>query len=452
MADPNFQFDPVTGHNDTEEFLTNPPKEAVRGYMQRLHDQTRDFINNTLITWIKATFLTPTGDFRGTINGGDVTLTEPGLSGAFNAHKAETATEKLFHRLICTSTTRPEEPVAGKEIYETDTKKVYSWNGTEWVETGGGTKIQVLDVDPVDPPIGSLWMLNIGQINVLNITVSGNSTNLTVELSAPLNEDTNMLYDICVNTTSNIVATGVTWAQINAGHVVAGTWNNGDSVRVRGKKGTAIGIWSDGVALTKSPIARWKLNEASGATVADDIAGNDGTCTGTTVIAGVSGNARHFDGSSFIDVPFKIPVGAFSVRFNIRVVSIPGATNMIFDDCEWLATNIGQYLMVQASTGKIAVGGEKGAGVGNDRYSVVGGTSICDNTWKTVIVTDDNTTNAGAIKVYVDGVLYAQATPNAVRASVSTHNLRFGRIANTANNSFTGDLDEIEIYDYAISV
>jgi hypothetical protein len=89
MADPNFQFDPVTGHNDTEEFLTNPPKEAVRGYMQRLHDQTRDFINNTLITWIKATFLTPTGDFRGTINGGDVTLTEPGLSGAFNAHKAD---------------------------------------------------------------------------------------------------------------------------------------------------------------------------------------------------------------------------------------------------------------------------------------------------------------------------------------------------------------------------
>jgi hypothetical protein len=89
MADPNFQFDPPTGHNDTTEFLTNPPKEAVRGYMQRLHDQTRDFINNTLMAWIKETFLTPTGDFRGTINGGDVTLTEPGLSGAFNAHKAD---------------------------------------------------------------------------------------------------------------------------------------------------------------------------------------------------------------------------------------------------------------------------------------------------------------------------------------------------------------------------
>jgi hypothetical protein len=33
--------------------------------------------------------LSATGDFTGTINGGDVTLTEPGLSGAFNAHLAD---------------------------------------------------------------------------------------------------------------------------------------------------------------------------------------------------------------------------------------------------------------------------------------------------------------------------------------------------------------------------
>jgi hypothetical protein len=38
--------------------------------------------------------LSATGDFTGTINGGDVTLTEPGLSGAFNAHLAETMPSK----------------------------------------------------------------------------------------------------------------------------------------------------------------------------------------------------------------------------------------------------------------------------------------------------------------------------------------------------------------------
>lgn len=56
MPDPNFQFNPPDGHNNTVEFKTNPDKTAVRGYMQRLHDQTRDFINITLIPWINATF------------------------------------------------------------------------------------------------------------------------------------------------------------------------------------------------------------------------------------------------------------------------------------------------------------------------------------------------------------------------------------------------------------
>lgn len=53
MADPNFQFNPPTGHNDVNEFPTNPAKETVRGLFQKLHDQTRDFINLTLIPWTK---------------------------------------------------------------------------------------------------------------------------------------------------------------------------------------------------------------------------------------------------------------------------------------------------------------------------------------------------------------------------------------------------------------
>jgi hypothetical protein len=89
MADPNFQFDPPTGHNDTEEFKTNPPKEAVRGYMQRLHDQTRDFINGAFLTWIKATFTAKTGDHQGTWQGLQPTAAEPGLSAVVAAHLAD---------------------------------------------------------------------------------------------------------------------------------------------------------------------------------------------------------------------------------------------------------------------------------------------------------------------------------------------------------------------------
>jgi lysophospholipase L1-like esterase len=44
--------------------------------------------------------LSPTGDFTGTINGGDVTLTEPGLSGAFNAHKADSTTAHGIDKFV----------------------------------------------------------------------------------------------------------------------------------------------------------------------------------------------------------------------------------------------------------------------------------------------------------------------------------------------------------------
>lgn len=39
---------------------------------------------------------------------------------------------------IVTSTTRPEEPVAGNLIYETDTLKTYLWDGANWQLVGGG--------------------------------------------------------------------------------------------------------------------------------------------------------------------------------------------------------------------------------------------------------------------------------------------------------------------------
>lgn len=39
--------------------------------------------------------------------------------------------------IICTSSTRPSSPFAGLEIYETDTKRPYTYNGTAWQYTGG---------------------------------------------------------------------------------------------------------------------------------------------------------------------------------------------------------------------------------------------------------------------------------------------------------------------------
>lgn len=61
-----------------------------------------------------------------TINAGDVR----GIQGPMGS-SGDTAI------LIVTSSTRPSSPYDGLMIYETDTKRYYSWNGTAWVYRGG---------------------------------------------------------------------------------------------------------------------------------------------------------------------------------------------------------------------------------------------------------------------------------------------------------------------------
>lgn len=75
MADIKLDFDPITGWNDPNIFPTTPSKNAVRGLFQRLHDQTKDFINNILIPWISTGFATKS-DLNGVI-AGTVNLVDP---------------------------------------------------------------------------------------------------------------------------------------------------------------------------------------------------------------------------------------------------------------------------------------------------------------------------------------------------------------------------------------
>jgi hypothetical protein len=71
---------------------------------------------------------------------------------------------------VCTSTTRPSSPVEGTMIHESDTKKVYVWNGSAWRQ-----------VATEDTPIpGSLpqVLFSGSHTNVINVTnVTLNSSN-----------------------------------------------------------------------------------------------------------------------------------------------------------------------------------------------------------------------------------------------------------------------------------
>jgi hypothetical protein len=57
---------------------------------------------------------------------------------------------------VCTSSTRPGSPVDGQHIYETDTDKTLSWDGTSWNPVSGAASYQA--GEPANPSVGSLWV------------------------------------------------------------------------------------------------------------------------------------------------------------------------------------------------------------------------------------------------------------------------------------------------------
>jgi hypothetical protein len=92
-----YQYTPSNGYLDAATYPNPTTEEEHRTQSNDLPMQALGFINDldtkkessANITTTRK--LSATGDFTGTINGGDVTLTEPGLSGAFNAHLDEIA-------------------------------------------------------------------------------------------------------------------------------------------------------------------------------------------------------------------------------------------------------------------------------------------------------------------------------------------------------------------------
>jgi hypothetical protein len=61
-----------------------------------------------------------------------------------------------YHIIVCTSSTRPGSPVDGQHIYETDTDKTLSWDGTAWNPVSGAAAYQA--GEPANPSVGSLWV------------------------------------------------------------------------------------------------------------------------------------------------------------------------------------------------------------------------------------------------------------------------------------------------------
>lgn len=202
------------------------------------------------------------------------------------------------------------------------------------------------------------------------------------------------------------------------------------------------------------PVNQFKFDEASG-NATDSRSNTIGTVTGATRVTGWNGqgSALSFpDANSYVSFPTPVlSTGKKSIRFKIKCLPNTLLSYFIANVRNSNSTYKGEMIYL-ATDGTLGYGYWDGTALVNKIATPV---SIADNNWHDILFTWDGTTNADGLKLYVDDMSNPVARVAASTASLSaTSNLYLGTQQDgigTAGRNLNGQLDELEIYDDAIT-
>ncbi len=200
-----------------------------------------------------------------------------------------------------------------------------------------------------------------------------------------------------------------------------------------------------GPCTENSLVGWWKLDGNANDSTSN---GNNGTITGATLTTGQSGQANgayNFDGSSYIKFPQVVPTGLTRLTVSVwaRAISYTGgnygtiihrsSNTAIGSSIFWAGVNtLGQYAL--AANGNWASGST--------------GTVANTSTWRLLTLVYNGNTQ----RVYSDGAFSASANVGPITNQSTSTEISIGASANsTADRTLTGDLDDIRIYNRALS-
>jgi hypothetical protein len=198
-----------------------------------------------------------------------------------------------------------------------------------------------------------------------------------------------------------------------------------------------------------APVAYWRLGEASGTTAADDTANNyDGTYVGSPTL-GVTGAVAGNTSVTFNVAQYAEATGVedlvtdWTIEAWVKPASGGGSSGRTIYS-RWASNAAGRQISIyiRASDNKIQVDVPFVVAV------LTGATALSDGTWYHVAVTR----SGNLFTIYIDGVSDASATVSASQESNGV--VRLGRPESAASAdefSFSGTLDEVAIYDAALS-
>ena len=193
------------------------------------------------------------------------------------------------------------------------------------------------------------------------------------------------------------------------------------------------------------PLAYWRLDESSGSSANDAMSNNlDGTYYGSPSkgYPGATHNDDHtavrFDGvDDSVQVPYNSAFSSAALTLEAWMRSTGRSGNLQLLMSRDGTSGHGIYVYNNQLKGRLKVGGSL--------VTLLGPNDVMDGRWHHVALTFDGTT----ARLYFDGDQQSSATPTGSLAALTSTALRFGD--SPVGDRFVGDLDEVAIYDHALS-
>ena len=284
-----------------------------------------------------------------------------------------------------------------------------------------GAQLSLNGGTPIDDPSNDV-SLSLAQ---------GNNANLSRQFKIPASISSET-YD----------AHWVVYEQGNPGNVF-------DRVVVR----NAITI-NNGTSSLPNPVSHYKFDESSGTTTADSSGnGHVGTLNGGATFSslGISGNAILLDGTDgYVSIADSsdLDLNEMTISAWVNYISIlpaPDGNQGIVNKYRTDQPNEGGYeLFIREGTGDVD------SGLKDDSGNITGASnSISAGSWHHIGLTYDGST----IKLYVNGVLKDSETKN-VTVTPNSLPLIIGALMDqnsTVHRFFKGRIDEVQIFDEALS-
>jgi autotransporter-associated beta strand protein len=247
--------------------------------------------------------------------------------------------------------------------------------------------------------------------------------------------------------------TGIfTWSAVQGtitqtGQYTAPAASANDTVTVH--SGTFIATASVFVA---SPLGYWKFDEDTLATAADSSGNNHpGTIANGAWVPGVSGSALQFNGNDS-DVTFSSnsnPGLSGTTNFTLAawVQTTATSTGVIIQQRG--SSNTGQYQLAVNSTGNVTfrVFDRNSGSSAYNQFNFATTETINDGNWHDIVAVRSGNTGY----IYIDGVLARSATGSSVFNLTASNSVVIGADTHAQTSFFDGDIDDVRIYNSALS-